>query len=146
MILSWKERTYVWCDYSSGVVLVDEVNKQKINNSFALMKHNHALWVGMQVALNCCLPGREVQSPIWCFAVFFSIALMWRCRCTLCVCLYVSVSQKGDKTGGATKINGANLQSYPTEWPDPPYPTFSFYSIPHLSLPPLPFLPQSNSN
>lgn len=41
---------------------------------------------------------------------------------TLCVCWYVSVSQSepvngdmGVGVGGSTKINGANLQSYPAE-------------------------------
>ena len=31
------------CNVITAVVLVDEVNKQKINNSFALMKHNRTL-------------------------------------------------------------------------------------------------------
>ena len=59
------------CNVITAVVLVDEVNKQKINNSFALMKHNRTLWVGMQMALHCCILGREVQSPVLVFWRFF---------------------------------------------------------------------------
>lgn len=36
MILSWKERADVYCNYGSDVVLTNEVNKLNTNNSSAL--------------------------------------------------------------------------------------------------------------
>ena len=45
----------------------------------------------------------KCSHPFGVLAVF-SIALMWRCRCTLCVCLYVSVSQKGKNGGGLLRL------------------------------------------